>query len=138
MVDCKGILVIEVILRWKKNNSKLNFGYTNLETQDDPFPELHMNKDSSTPTNFNKWIKIKASQRKVSGDYKLQVDFTSEEDLNVNKWFTQTSFSAIIDNPQVRRNLKFLLNEQEKDFGGKIKNLEFKTQVDDDRNELKL
>ena len=97
-----------------------------------------MNKDSSTPTNFNKWIKIKASQRKVSGDYKLQVDFTSEEDLNVNKWFTQTSFSAIIDNPQVRRNLKFLLNEQEKDFGGKIKNLEFKTQVDDDRNELNL
>ena len=130
--------MIEVILRWKKNNSKLNFGYTNLEIQDDPFPELHMNKDSSTPTNFNKWIKIKASQRKVSGDYKLQVDFTSEEDLNVNKWFTQTSFSAIIDNPQVRRNLKFLLNEQEKDFGGKIKNLEFKTQVDDDRNELKL
>lgn len=131
MTDCEGKDVIELIIYKGGQLRYLNFGYHLLVA--DPWPKLDLKKNDGNPNNFNKWIKIEARQQKIDGQYKFQVNFSSESQLVDD---AGTNYYLSVESPSPKRNLEFLLNPDHKNFKGKIKNLEFKTQVaDEDRNE---
>ena len=98
--------------------------------------KLHMGKDDAENTNFKKWIKVEAKQSLISGQYKLQVDFTTNGSFILPANKPNTSYTFIIDNPSPNRKLDLSLNFDNANFQGKVRNVEFKTEVADARQEL--
>ena len=126
MTDCKDEEVIKLIIFKKQHSRYLEFGYYRAN----PWPKLVMTN------NLNKWLKIEARQQKVNGQYKFELNFSSETELFVDN--AESNFSFSIENPSTKRQLEFSLDPKNENKG-KIRNLVFNTQVPDgDRNEQNI
>ena len=132
--DCLHRVVLGVNL----NSDKDPHMYLNYYSSGDKYTSiLHMGKDDEENTNFKKWIKVEAKQSLTSGQFKLQVDFTTNGTLTLDARNPKsTSYTFTIDNPSPRRGLMIFLNFDNANFQGKVRNVEFKTEVADARHEL--